>query len=84
MISNEPTGAGFKLYRMLGIFLIALGLVIAVCFRAPYETSVPGIQAGSRIQDIGLLPKSRHDRICGGIELSLIGAVILLSSKKST
>jgi uncharacterized membrane protein len=84
MISNEPTGAERKLYRMLGILLIALGLVIAVCFRASYDTSVPGIHASSGIQGIGLLPKNRQDRIYGGIELCLIGGVILLSSKKST
>jgi hypothetical protein len=84
MISNERNGSGRKFYQMLGILLIGLGFIIAIYFRAFYEISVPGIHASGRIQDIGLLQRDCQNRICGGIELSLIGGVILLSGKKST
>ncbi len=84
MISNEPTNSGHRFCRILGIFMIALGLMIAIYFRAFYSISVPGFHSRSRIQDIGLLQAMRQDRISGGVELSIIGALILFSSKQST
>jgi uncharacterized protein YjeT (DUF2065 family) len=84
MISNESTSSEHRFWRILGIFAIALGLMIAIYFRAFYKISVPGIHEGSRTQDIGLLQKSRQNRMFGGVELSILGAVILFSGRQST
>jgi hypothetical protein len=82
MISNEPANSGQKFWRIVGMLVIALGLMIAIYFRDFYTISVHNTHDDNGASDNGLL-QTRQNRILGGVELSILGAVIRFYRKES-
>ncbi len=82
MISNESTSSGHAFWRVFGVFVIAVGLMIAIYFRDFYQNPVYGIHDTSSIQDTGVL-HTRQNRMFGGLELCVLGAVIRFYGKES-
>jgi hypothetical protein len=82
--------------RVFGIVLIILGLSIAGFFTLVFDTSVPvpkaikdtevssesTIQMPDRMNNIGLL-QDRQSGISGGLELSILGGLLLLYGKEN-
>lgn len=75
--ANVPHAEGFRIF---GIILILLGLLIGAGYFLVYETSVAGAE-GSRITNVGLM-SNRQNGIIFGMDLSIIGGLLLLYGKE--
>jgi len=87
--------AAADMARLIGTVLIILGLGVAGFFAFLFDTSVnapspsvevtrkidPALQI-DRIQNLGLL-QNRQSGISGGLELSILGGILLLYGKKT-
>lgn len=67
--------------RYCGASLIFLGLLIAAFFVIGYDTSVAGTDGTTRINNMGLM-QNRQSGISGGLQLSILGALLMIYSKE--
>lgn len=86
---SGATPQGGEVLLPLAIFLIVSGLACAAYFALAFDASVPVPGSGTadavlsgRVLNLGLL-QDRHTGITGGLELSILGSVLLLYTRRN-